>query len=776
MLKNPRLRSHLRFIVLDPETVYIASELEERRLTGAVFRTVLSLCDGVRPLDLIVDQLSDRFDAAQVYYAVLKLEEYGVLEEGANPRASPVDVFYALAVLPDASEVPAGYPHRRGLPLRRGAREHVSPVARPVARPLQLKLFAAGEAGITDLADRLRRSPLLQVVAENDAEAFAPDLLTIVVTPDYLEPELEALNRRALAAKAPWLLVKPVGVIPWLGPLFLPGQTGCMECLLDRLRGHRWVESSHMAETNATTSLRRSCAATAHSLDVACGLLAVELEKLALGSSSTLAGQVLTVDLLGPSITEHALTRRPQCPACGKPGPGRSAETLPKDPLVMVRRPKSSHRDGGERIREAGATIASLENQISPVTGAVGFVQATQIGSGCFGHYYLCGFPSRKDVPLDLAKSRSSASGISMGKGRTEAQARASGIGEALERFSVEWRGDEPGICARVRELKEPFIHPQRLLGFSQNQYRDRVKWAEKNWTSYVPDPFDESVPIDWSPAWSLTDCCWKWVPTGCMYFNNVKIRGSGFFRGDTNGAAAGNCLEEAVAQGFYELVERDATGVWWYNRLRRPGLDLQSFDSAFVNDIARQMRAEDCELNALDLTHDLGIPVIAAISRRSKADARYTLIGLGAHSDARIALERAMTELGQSWRVNELNEMAEVFERSGLTSGDGLDYLAPDSGMAPRRYRDFRYEPTDDFLEDIKRWTALLRGAELEMLIADLTRPDIGLTVARVIVPGLGHFWPRFGCQRLYEIPVRMGWLDRPLEEAELNETPFLF
>jgi oxazoline/thiazoline synthase len=51
-----------------------------------------------------------------------------------------------------------------------------------------------------------------------------------------------------------------------------------------------------------------------------------------------------------------------------------------------------------------------------------------------------------------------------------------------------------------------------------------------------------------------------------------------------------------------------------------------------------------------------------------------------------------------------------------------------------------------------------------------DQTRPDIGLSAVKVIVPGLRHFWPRFGPGRLYDVPVRLGWIDRPRPEADLN------
>jgi ribosomal protein S12 methylthiotransferase accessory factor YcaO len=57
-----------------------------------------------------------------------------------------------------------------------------------------------------------------------------------------------------------------------------------------------------------------------------------------------------------------------------------------------------------------------------------------------------------------------------------------------------------------------------------------------------------------------------------------------------------------------------------------------------------------------------------------------------------------------------------------------------------------------------------------MEMLVLDQTRPDIGLPVVKVIVPGLRHFWRRLGPGRLYDVPVKLGWLEKPLAEEKLN------
>jgi hypothetical protein len=80
-----------------------------------------------------------------------------------------------------------------------------------------------------------------------------------------------------------------------------------------------------------------------------------------------------------------------------------------------------------------------------------------------------------------------------------------------------------------------------------------------------------------------------------------------------------------------------------------------------------------------------------------------------------------------------------------------------------PRRW-------VDDLRDDVRRCQAIVEAKGLEMLVLDQTRPDLGLAVAKVVVPGLRHFWARFGPGRLYEAPVAPGWLERPLAEDELN------
>ena len=276
---------------------------------------------------------------------------------------------------------------------------------------------------------------------------------------------------------------------------------------------------------------------------------------------------------------------------------------------------------------------------------------------------------------------------------------------------------------------------------------------------------------------WSLTQGRHRYLPTSLLYYDVPSQGGGAFCQGNSNGCAAGNTIEEAILQGFLELVERDCVAIWWYNRLNRPALDLESFGDEYLAESQARYRALERELWALDLTGDLGIPVFAAVSRRMDGGEERILYGFGAHFDPRIAALRA---------VCELNQMMPLFQDPG--SGEPEDekvwivpwlkharladhpHLAPDPTAASRSMSHYAVPDTGDVRDKVEHGRRLVEARGLELLVLDQTRPDIGMPVARVIVPGLRHYWQRFAPGRLYEVPVAMGWAEKPLSETALN------
>ena len=160
-----------------------------------------------------------------------------------------------------------------------------------------------------------------------------------------------------------------------------------------------------------------------------------------------------------------------------------------------------------------------------------------------------------------------------------------------------------------------------------------------------IPALFDRSAEMDWSPVWSLRDRRFKHLPTSLLYF---FYKGLAAFAVDSNGCAAGNTLEEAIVQGFLELVERDAYAIWWYNRSQRAEVDLSQFNDSYVRDLHTQLAEAGRKLWVLDVTSDLGIPTYVAIMHWMQNGHENIEFGSGAHFDRRIALLRSLTELTQ--------------------------------------------------------------------------------------------------------------------------------
>src|SRR5204863_4984391 len=88
--------------------------------------------------------------------------------------------------------------------------------------------IALGRAPRAPMLEALRDARLPTSSAE-DASQW------LVTTDDDLHPELARINREALAAARPWLLVRAGARECRLGPLFVPEETGCWACLARRI-------------------------------------------------------------------------------------------------------------------------------------------------------------------------------------------------------------------------------------------------------------------------------------------------------------------------------------------------------------------------------------------------------------------------------------------------------------------------------------------------------------------------------------------------------------
>lgn len=748
MIKVPVLKAHLHVEVIPGEGVLLLSEEAVNALYGGAYEKIIPLIDGQRSSDGIVDALAGQVEAAKVYYVLNILEAKGYLAE-ATP-AVPADVaafWHATGVDPAAALI-----------AMRDKHVSVQPVGTVDAVPMVSALEAMG----------------MRVGAQEQAA------LQVVLTDDYLRPDVAAINAAALQANRPWLLVRMTGRELWQGPLFLPGETGCWACLQQRLARNRAVHRFVARRNNLETPPLTARGALPATQAAACQMAAIAAAQFLAGQKSELTGKLFSLDWGTHTAQSHVLVRNPACPACGKAAPPtmQPVQLRPGNAAFM--------RDGGHRSVAPEKTLEKYQHLVSPITGVVRMLASVSEADG-LAHVYRAGHNQALQIDK-LVHLKQGLRNASSGKGMSEIQAKVSALCEAVERYSGEFTGGELRVTRAFKDWQAGDAwHPNQIMRYSAQQYAQREAWNNKgsrfNW---VPEPLDEDQPIDWTPLWSLTAQRHRYLPTQLVYYGAPAGQGNNtsYAIGCSNGNASGNSLEEAILQGFFELVERDAVALWWYNRLRKPGVAVETFGEPYLLELGQHYRQRYRRKTwALDLTSDLGIPVFVAVSIMIDGGEERPLFGLGCHLDARIALQRAFSEMNQMLGVAHQGEgeKLSVDDDEVLTwlrhaTLANQPYMAPDPDQEPKQFTDYPVQHSGEFVRDIDHCRSIIEAQGMEMLVLDQTRPDVGMPVVKVVVPGLRHFWARFAPGRLYDVPVKMGWLERPLREDELNPIPIFF
>ncbi|MBL7499671.1 YcaO-like family protein [Frankia sp. CNm7] len=396
--------------------------------------------------------------------------------------------------------------------------------------------------------------------------------------------------------------------------------------------------------------------------------------------------------------------------------------------------------------------------------------------------------------------------------------ARDCAVGEAVERYCGNYMKQNELRWASYHELLaagEHAVDPDRLVLYSQSLY---------DAPGFPFVPFTRDLPVRWVRGRSLTHDRPVWLPVTLVYVNWIAgERGGGL--GPTSGVAhpvtnymnfsgvsAGRTLEQALVSGIEELVERDATMIWWMNRQPLPALaltpDLDGIWQGRPSGLGQRA-------TLIPIDNEFGIPVVAGIVHNTVHD--WFTIGFAARPDIRQAGLKAWTEaLTLQEGSRDLDTEHSLIRQAvawGFASYQGLK-----PWRADRRYLD-DYRP--DFrdcadlmcqqqifldpraIDAVLPWTAVPATREIdtiptlpdrslatyrdrvesrgfEICYVDLTTPDVaatGMHATRVLIPGLvPNFpaaFPMLGTDRIQQTPVDLGWRDTPLAEHELNYWP---
>jgi bacteriocin biosynthesis cyclodehydratase domain-containing protein len=730
----PRFAPNFTVYVMPPDTVCLYSEDRKFFLHGELYCALAAaIGEGGKSFRQLVGEVGRRFPTDKVHEAFKRL----------------LDRRYLLASSRTSGGLAAAYWASLGLSPETAQRN---------LQKCRVRIRSLDVEGAKELEAALRGLGVRLVKGAAD--------LTVMLINDYLDPRLAAFNREQLADKAPWLLAQPSGIFPLVGPILRPRKSACWNCLADRMIRNREVKGM-LARGNAR-AVAVSPLARQPVGQSGIQLAAFEIAKaIATDHRTDLGDHIVSLDLLGSAVARHYVSRRPQCPSCGRKKL-RDPKRAPA-PLELGGGGKVVMTSGGYRTVSPRETVARFRKHVSPLTGVISRLERIEVDLPLNASFYAA--HNFSAPAFSVHELRAGLTGGSFGKGSTAEQGEASALMEAIERYSGIYQGDEIRVTKRFTDFPPgDAIAPNDVMLYSDAQLSEGQAALAAGELSHPPPPFDPNLDMEWSPVWSLRDRRFKYLPTGFLYF---FYRGPGAINADSNGCAAGNTVAEAIVQGFLELVERDAYAIWWYNRLQRPAVDLAHFEDSYIRDLQAQLGEHGRRLWVLDVTNDFKIPTFVGITHWMQDGKENIEFGSGAHFDARIALLRTLTELNQ-------------FLSIGLMGG-GTGEKSSLDGVTPLRLQEYPFlspsgeasahsgsDPKFSRLDTQKQVAACVEVAQqqgLDFMVLDQTRADIEVPVVRVVVPGMRHFYKRFAPGRLYDVPVKLGLRDRPTPEQELNQ-----
>lgn len=729
----PKFKDFLECIIIPNIGVVFVSERSTNFLPSKLYAEVCQMINGVNLVEQIVDKLSTNFRFEEIYFILSELEIKGYIQEADN-FFNPESIF------------------------NKQINNFLNCNFQSITEVDLINLTTIKNNIFNELLDNL------SIKNKKNSDYF------LVLTDNYLDARLNAINNEMIALHKKWLLCKPTGSIIWIGPLFNGKHSVCWNCLKERLSGH----------SNALSFLHKNCYTDKQklpiyynnvSLNLALSITAFNLSTNAATASSSHDLEEVTMmsyDLLTHKSQTHILPKIDSCKICSKEK---------SDQITIT--PKKSAKEYD--YLSDSEFFLSLEKFISPITGIVSELKKEDIFSEGLFYLYSASHPFlyKEGNAESFFKNSCIKSG---GKGKTETKAKIGAVCEAIERYSGIFRGNEDTIEASFIELGDRAIHPNEFLLISENQYKNRIQLNEYYGVYHnVPLVFPLDKKFTWSPIKSVNSEKVKYLPTAFCYYGTKNQYERDYIHGDSNGAAAGTTLEEAIVSGFLELFERDAVAIWWYNRLQMPGVDLSTINSEFIQGIILYLSSLNRNIWLLNITNDLGVPVFVALSKRIDAEREDIIYGFGSHFDPLIAIEKAILELLQTLPCVFYKNNDDTTKYLYVTSDckrwwdeanvSNQLYLLPNSNI--NASNQFDIHASENVLNHCLN---IVKKAGFEAYYINQTRGDIKIPVVKVMVPGLRHFWRRFAPGRLFDVPVKMGLLDLPNLENNLNPHPIFF
>jgi ribosomal protein S12 methylthiotransferase accessory factor len=314
------------------------------------------------------------------------------------------------------------------------------------------------------------------------------------------------------------------------------------------------------------------------------------------------------------------------------------------------------------------------------------------------------------------------------GSGLSPQRAFEACVGEGIEYLSQFVHSEDPHERGLLRDYVGADGHARRFIS-----------------SILTSSEIDADRQIAWTRAHRLLDGTSAWFPLDLCYRRRASDQDFKPPLKLSSGCAAGATIEAATLRGLLELVERDAVALWWRGGRLGQAVGSETEAARAAMELLAKLRqdAGDRETWLLDITTDIDIPVIAAMSAR--ADGFGFAVGFGARLDlaeaARAAIfELCQVEIGQHVVAAKRHESGDgalnesdrrQLRRSTLLDTRNCALLRP---ATPDATASEMLLPDSGLREIIKR----LEERDVPIYAIDLSRARFDIPVVRVIAPAL--------------------------------------
>ena len=315
------------------------------------------------------------------------------------------------------------------------------------------------------------------------------------------------------------------------------------------------------------------------------------------------------------------------------------------------------------------------------------------------------------------------------GKGISKDHAKASAMMEGFERYSAERQNSDETIIATPNEI---------------GRYGDYIDPKSLN----LPKDFEKKdisdINLEWSKSKDIISGNEYYIPTNAIFHPYASdSNAESLFKSNTNGLASGNILDEAILHGMLEVIERDAWSIFELTHKNYAQIDIESIESELILDIINKFESEGIKIKLMDFTADIKIPTIAASADDTiTKDAGLLTLGMGTHLDPEVAILRALTEVAQS-RATQINGAREDTVRADFAREAGYERMKRINKYYFKDEEekiclsDIENKSTSSITKDIEIVKNELTANDIEkILYVDLTRPEIDVSVVRVVIP----------------------------------------